>query len=371
MIDQRLKKLAQNLVNYSIKLKPNEKCLINAIDVPDEFVTEIIDNVWKCGGIPIVKTTSSKVKSHLTPNYTKEIIEFNTKLEIPLWESLQAAIIVDGSANPFNSNNVSPETKQLISRISNRKYHEIFDKNNVKWVLLNYPNNLSAFNSKMSDEQFENFYLDVCTFDYSKMKDAMVPLKKLMEKTDKVHIIAPNTDITFSIKNQSACICAGEYNIPDGEVFTSPIKTSVNGKVLYNVPCAVNGQIFENIQFIIKDGKIIEAKSTNNDELIKILDTDEGSRYFGEFALAVNPYINQPMYDILFDEKISGSFHMAFGTCLVEAPNGNKSGIHIDLIQIQTPEYGGGEIWFDDVLIRKDGKFVIDELKALNPENLK
>lgn len=370
MLNERYKKFAKNLVEYSVNIQPNEYCLINTIDVPDDFVCEIVDNVWKRGGIPIVKTSSSKINYHLTPNYNKQVIETITNLNIPLWQQVQAAIVVDGSKNPFNGKNIPSNVRQLMSTISSKKHHEIWDRNNVKWALLNYPNELSAFNAKMSNEEFENFYLDVCLVDYAKMKKAMEPLKKLMESTDKVHIISKNTDLTLSIKGQKACICAGEFNIPDGEVFTSPIKNSVNGFVTYNVPCAVSGEIFENIKFVIKNGKIVESSCTNDQILNQLLDTDEGSRYFGEFALGVNPYIKQPMYDILFDEKISGSFHMAFGTCLPEAPNGNASGIHIDLIQIQTPEKGGGEIWFDDVLIRKDGKFVLDELKPLNPENL-
>lgn len=370
MIDERLKKLAKNIVEYAVKIQKGEHCLVQTTDVPDEFIAELADNIWAAGGIPVVRISTSKINSHLTPHYTKEIIEDITEKNIPLWESVQAAIAIDGSPNHFDDKNIPPQVNKLLATISGKKRHEIWDRNNIKWVLLRYPNTNSAQNAKMSTEEFEDFYLNVCNLDYAKMGKAMIPLKKLMERTDKVHIIAKGTDLTLSIKGQKACICAGEYNIPDGEVFTSPVKDSVNGTVLFNIPCATHGEIFENIKLTVKDGKIIKAKCSNTEDFTKLLDTDEGSRYFGEFALGVNPYVKSPMYDILFDEKMSDSFHMAFGTCLSEAPNGNKSGIHMDLIQKQTPLYGGGEIWFDDVLIRKDGRFVLEELLPLNPENL-
>jgi aminopeptidase len=160
-------------------------------------------------------------------------------------------------------------------------------------------------------------------------------------------------------------------NIPDGEVFTAPIKNSVNGTITYNAPAVYQGVTFENIFFEFKDGKIIKAKSNDTQRLNKILDTDKGSRYIGEFSFGVNPYIAKPMKDGLFDEKISGSTHLTPGSCYDEAPNGNKSSIHWDLVYIQTPEYGGGEIYLDNRLIRKDGLFVVDELLMLNPDNLK
>jgi aminopeptidase len=224
--------------------------------------------------------------------------------------------------------------------------------------------------SAMSTEAFENLYFNVCNLDYSKMEKAMTPLVELMERTDKVRIVAPNTDLTFSIKGIPAIKCAGDCNIPDGEVYTAPVKDSVNGRISYNVPSTENGIRFTDISLLFKDGKIIEATSNNTKAINEIFDTDEGARYVGEFAIGFNPFVHSPMCDILFDEKIAGSIHFTPGMCYEDAPNGNKSAIHWDLVLIMRPEYGGGEIWFDDKLIRKDGLFVVDELKCLNPENL-
>jgi aminopeptidase len=196
-------------------------------------------------------------------------------------------------------------------------------------------------------------------------------LVELMNNTDMVKIKDPGTDLSFSIKDIPAIKCAGEFNIPDGEVFTAPVKNSVNGVIKFNIPQIEHGVTYENVRLEFKNGLIINATSNEDEKLNRFLDTDKGSRYVGEFALGVNPHITKPMKDGLFDEKIMGSFHFTPGRCYEEASNGNKSAIHWDLISIQTPEYGGGEIYFDGVLIRKDGLFVVDSLKCLNPDNLK
>ena len=243
--------------------------------------------------------------------------------------------------------------------------------NHTKWVILRYPNPSMAQLAGQSLDAFEDFYFDVCTLDYAKMNRAMEALAALMEKTDNVKIKGPGTDLSFSIKGIPAVKCAGECNIPDGEVYTAPVRESMNGIISYNTPSEEQGFTYENIVFEIKNGKIVDAKANNNERINQLLDTDEGARYFGEFAIGVNPYVLEPMKDTLFDEKIAGSFHLTPGAAYEDAFNGNKSAVHWDLVMIQRPEYGGGEIYFDDVLIRKDGLFVIPELECLNPENLK
>lgn len=243
--------------------------------------------------------------------------------------------------------------------------------NETKWVVMRYPNPSMAQLANMSQEAFEDFYFNVCTLDYKKMSKAMDSLVDLMNRTDKVQIKGPGTDLTFSIKGIDAVKCDGKCNIPDGEVYTAPVKDSMNGIISYNTPSEEMGFTYENIVFEVENGKIVKATANNNEKINALLDTDEGARYFGEFAIGVNPYILYPMKDTLFDEKIAGSFHLTPGMAYEDAFNGNKSAVHWDLVMIQRPDYGGGEIWFDDVLIRKDGMFVIPELECLNPENLK
>ena len=188
-----------------------------------------------------------------------------------------------------------------------------------------------------------------------------------MEKTDKVRIVGPNTDITFSIKGLPAIPCCGTCNIPDGEIYTAPVKNSVNGYITYNTPSPYQGNIYEDVHLEFENGKIVNCSAKENtDGLIKIFDTDEGSRYVGEFSFGLNPLILNPIGDILYDEKIKGSIHFTPGTCYKDCDNGNVSSVHWDLVLIQRKEFGGGEIYFDDVLIRKDGKFVLEQLKDLN-----
>lgn len=251
------------------------------------------------------------------------------------------------------------------------KTSTLFFVNNRRWVMLNFPTINLAKKSGMSFDQYEDFLLNVCTLDYSKMERAMKPLKEWMERTDQVRILSPGTDLTFSIKNIPAVICAGKNNLPDGEVFTAPVKESVNGTISFNTSSAYHGNVFQDITLSLQEGKIMKATSNQSDKMNRLLDGDEGSRYIGEFALGVNPYIMAPVGDILFDEKISGSLHLATGQAYQEADNGNRSSSHWDMVLIQRPEYGGGAIYFDDELIRKDGLFVPPELCDLNPNHLK
>jgi aminopeptidase len=203
------------------------------------------------------------------------------------------------------------------------------------------------------------------------MARAMVPLERRMRKADRVRIKSPGTDLTFSIKGIGAKTCKGDRNIPDGEVFSCPVKNSINGKIQFNTPTLYAGTKFENVLLEFKEGKVVRATSNNTKRLNEILDTDAGARYTGEFSLGFNPYILNPMCDILFDEKIAGSLHLTPGQAYEDCDNGNRSAVHWDMVLIQRPEWGGGEIWFDDELIRRDGMFVPKDLKGLNPANLK
>jgi aminopeptidase len=227
-----------------------------------------------------------------------------------------------------------------------------------------------AQQAQMSTEAFAEFFFRVCTLDYAAMIPGMKALKALMDKTDRVEITGPGTDLRFSIKGIGSVICGGEHNIPDGEVFSCPVKDSVEGHVTFNAPTLNRGIAFDNVRLEFSKGKVIKATANNTKALNKILDTDAGARFIGEFSLGFNPHILHPMRDILFDEKIAGSFHFTPGQAYDVAGNGNKSAVHWDMVCIQRKDYGGGEVWFDGKLIRKDGLFVPPALQALNPERL-
>lgn len=371
MTDPRNTKLASNLINYSCELKEGEKVLIEANGVETPLIKELIKETYKVNAIPFVSIKDNELERELLMNASKEQLDLRAKYEALRMKDMDAYIGVRASNNSSELSDVPEEKMNLYNRYFRAPVHSDIRVPSTKWCVLRYPNYSMAQSADMSTEAFEAFYFNVCNLDYSKMSKAMDSLVELMNKTNKVRLVAPGTDLTFSIEGIPAIKCDGKANIPDGEVYTAPVKNSINGTLAYNTPSAYNGFTFTDIKFEFKDGKIINATANNSERINEILNTDDGARYIGEFAIGVNPYILHPMKDTLFDEKIAGSIHFTPGASYDEAPNGNSSAIHWDLVLIQRADYGGGKIYFDDVLIRKDGIFVIDELKVLNPENLK
>ena len=369
-MDSRITKLAGLLVDYSCRLQKDDKVLIQYDGGSARpLVKEIIKKAYGAGALPFVNISDTSITREILMGIRDEQLDTMARHQLAQMKEMDAYIAVRASDN-------SSELSDVPTANMNRYFagtKEVLDYrvNNTKWVVLRYPNNSMAQLANMSLESFTDFYFDVCTMDYGRMSRAMDALKDLMERTDRVRIKGPGTDLAFSIKGMPAIKCAGEMNIPDGEVYTAPVRDSVNGVISYNTPSEEQGFTYESITFEVKDGKIVRAEANDTDRINRLLDNDDGSRYFGEFAIGVNPYILEPMKDTLFDEKIAGSFHLTPGMCYEDAPNGNDSALHWDLVMIQRPGYGGGEIYFDDVLIRKDGVFVIPELECLNPEELK
>lgn len=371
-MDSRIEKLAYNLVNYSCNVKENEKVYIDYIgDKTEDLARAIIKEVYKAKGIPFVHFTSNRVLREILLHCSEDQLKLMAEADVLQMSQADAYIGVRGANNIAELSDVPADKMKMYNQIYYTPVHFENRIPKTKWVVLRYPNAAMAQLADTSLEAFEDFYFDVCNLDYSKMGKAMEALVEYMNRTDKVRIVAPGTDLTFSIKDIPAVACDGHMNIPDGEVYTAPVKDSVNGVITYNTPSPNEGVTYENVCLEFKDGKIVKATSSDTKRINEVFDTDEGARYVGEFAIGVNPYILKPMKDILFDEKIAGSIHFTPGSCYDDAYNGNQSAIHWDLVLIQRPEYGGGEIYFDDVLIRKDGLFVVPELMCLNPENLK
>lgn len=369
-MDSRIKELAHNLIHYSCDLKPKEKVLIHVFGSSAyPLARQLVKEAYQAGGVPYVQLEDYSIHRELLLGCTEEQLKYSNALELERMKGMDAYIGIRASDNISELSDVPHEKLQLNTATGTAVLNERV--NNTKWVVLRYPNHSMAQLANVSLESFEDFYFNVCNLDYNKMSKAMDALVELMNRTDKVRIVGEGTDLRFSIKGIPAIKCDGTRNIPDGEVYTAPVKNSIQGHVTFNTPSVYQGFTYENIYFEFKDGKIVKATANDTEKINAILDMDDGCRYLGEFAIGVNPYILHPMKDTLFDEKIMGSVHLTPGRCYEEASNGNESQIHWDLVYIQTPEYGGGEIYFDDVLIRKDGVFVIDALTALNSENLK
>ncbi|MBE5773140.1 MAG: aminopeptidase [Clostridiales bacterium] len=371
MMDPRVEKLAYGLVNFSTRVQKGENVLIEVANGGEMLVKALVREVYKAGGNPFVWMKQTEIERELAMGYTEEQLKLRAEVDASLMSRMQAYIGFSAPLNSVELSDVPGEKMGMYSSLYGNPVHGKIRVPCTKWCVLRYPTPAMAQAAGMSMEAFEDFYFNVCNLDYSKMNRAMDSLKALMERTDKVRITGVGTDLTFSIKGLPAIKCAGEANIPDGEIYSAPVKDSVNGVITYNTPSTQDGFTYENVCLTFENGKIVKATANDTERINKVFDIDEGARYVGEFAIGVNPYITKAMNNILFDEKIMGSIHFTPGASYDDCFNGNKSALHWDLVFIQTPEYGGGDIFFDDVLIRHDGRFVLPELECLNPENLK
>ncbi len=356
------------LTGFSTGLKKGERVLIDAFDVPEAVVVALIRAARRRGALPFALSHQARITCELMRGAVKEQYAPHAGAELARMKKTDAYIALRGSGNIFENSDVPAASMQLVTGLMKPVQDQRV--NHTKWVVLRWPTPAMAQQAGMSTEAFEDFYFRVCTLDYGRMAPGMKALAGLMRRTDRVRVTGPGTDLGFSIKGIGAEECGGQRNIPDGEVFSCPVKDSVEGVVQFNTPSVYLGSSFDRIRLVFKQGRIVEAGGSDTRRLNEILDSDPGARYIGEFALGFNPHILQPMRDILFDEKIAGSFHFTPGQAYDECDNGNKSQVHWDMVCIQRPEYGGGEIRFDGKLIRKDGLFVPRALQKLNPDYL-
>jgi len=371
MKDPRMTKLAELLVRHSTNLQPGENLLIEAFDIPHECTAELMRVARQAGANVFVETYSSVVMRELMRDLGEDASTLMGQVDRGRMEKMHAYLGLRGTQNFAENSDVPDEKIKMWARNYGKPVHTEVRVPKTKWCVLRWPSPSMAQQASMSTEAFEDFYFRVCTADYTKMAKAVEPLTEIMSKADRVRLVGPGTDLAFSIKGIPCIPCTGEYNIPDGEIFTAPVRESMNGTIAYNTDTLYQGTVYTGITFTVRDGKIVEATAQSNAEkLNNMLDADEGARYFGEFAIGFNPYVFHPMKDTLFDEKIAGSIHLTPGQAYEEANNGNQSLIHWDIVLIQRPDYGGGELWFDDTLVRKDGEFVLPQLAELNPDRL-
>lgn len=367
MKDPRINKLANLLINHSCALRAGENVLIESIGAPKEIIIALIHEIKAVGANPFVSIKDDQIIRELCSCYTEEYVKMMADFELYTLKQMDAFIGIRAFMNISELSDVPRDKINNILKYYMQPVHLERKNEYTRSVLLRWPTAAMAQRADMSTEAFEDFYFNACIIDYTKLEKMLEPIVVLMQKTDKVRIVGPDdTDITFSIKGMPKNKETGKHNIPDGEISTAPIKDSIEGRIRFNVPSTYYGTTFEDICLDFKNGKVINANCNETDKFNKILDIDDGARYIGEFAFGLNPFITKPMKDIIFDEKIIGSIHLALGNAYNKCDNGNRSAIHWDLILIQTPEWGGGKIYFDDTLIRKDGNFVNGELFDTN-----
>jgi aminopeptidase len=369
-MDSRHEALADLLISYSCALVEGESVLVEAIDIPSPFVRALLRRAARAGARPFVQLRSQSVWRDLLLVADAEQLTTLAACDAALMREMDAYVGVRGSLNVSEWSDLPAEQVALYETHYWKPVHQDVRVADTRWVVLRWPTPSMAQLAQMSTEAFEDLYFRVCTLDYARMAKAMQPLAELMDATDRVRLVAPGTDLRFSIRGIPAVPCDGKLNIPDGEVFTAPVRDSVEGTIEFNTPTLYQGVTHESVRLDFERGRIVNASSSDPAHLQRVLDTDEGARSVGEFAIGFNPHITRPMKDILFDEKIAGSIHFTPGQAYEEADNGNRSKIHWDLVLRMDSAAGGGEIWFDDRLIRKDGRFVVPELEGLNPERL-
>jgi aminopeptidase len=368
MSDPRFLQLARALTRFSTRLQPGDRLLIDAYDIPVDMTVALIRAAREAGALPFVQINQNRVARELLAGAEDAQYELMAHLELARMQQMDAYIALRGSHNITEMSDVPGPRMSLATK----KLKPVIDHRvrKTKWCVLRWPTEAMAQQAGMSTEAFEDFFFRVCLLDYARMQPGMAALKDRLDRTDLVTIKGPDTELHFSVKGINTIVCGGTHNIPDGEVFTCPVRNSVQGYISFNAPTIYQGVGFDGIRLEFEDGKIVRATGNPEAKINEILDADEGARYIGEFSLAFNPHVLQPMRDILFDEKISGSFHFTPGQAYEDADNGNHSQVHWDMVCIQRPEYGGGEIYFDGELIRRDGLFLPEALQALNPDYL-
>ena len=366
MKDPRISQLAEVLVGYSTRVEPGDVVLISASGFESlPLVKELYILCLQKGAKYVeYEFTNSEISRHFYNNASEQQISFFPQHRLDFMKQVTVFIAISAGENSMVMAQANQQNMIAYAKVT----RPIADwrVKNTRWVITRYPTQGAAQEAKMSLEEYEDYLFAACCIDWNEESRKQDVLKQLMDSTGTVRIVASDTDLSFSIEGLPGIKCDGRFNIPDGEVFTAPVKTSVNGHITYNCPTIYQGKEFNNIRLEFKDGKVIKATSPGMDvALNKILDTDQGSRYVGEFAIGVNPGITEPMRNILFDEKIFGSIHFTPGQCYDECDNGNRSAVHWDMVKLLK---GDGEIWFDGVLIQKDGVFVHDDLVPLNPK---
>lgn len=368
MHDTRLDRLAKILIDHSCQVRAGDKVLIEAFDLPQPaLVCRLVELAAERGAHTLVTWKNNAVLRSLYRSASETSLGLAGDFEKGRMEEMDAYIGIRGAANSSEFADVPIERMDLYQRLWWHRVHSQIRVTKTRWVVLRYPTDAMAQAANMSSEAFEDFYFSVCTADYAQMARDQEPLVRRMQAAERVRLVGPGTDLQFSIREMPVRACHGQRNIPDGEVFTAPLRDSVNGTIRYNAPSRYQGTIFRDVAFEFREGRIVHAACTGETEkLNQVLDSDEGARYIGEWSIGCNNRVRQPMLDTLFDEKIGGSIHFTPGNAYEDCDNGNRSRVHWDLVLIQTPEWGGGEIWFDDVLLRKDGRFLPDDLQALN-----
>lgn len=370
MVDPRVRRLGEVLLQHSLRVQPGERIFLETFDIPPEVTACLVEMIAAAGAQPLVETRQNQVLAALYAAATESQMRLIGELELQRMGKVDGYIGLRGGANSSELSGVPEDRMSLHRRHVWKPVHIEQRCSHTRWVVLRWPAPAFAQSAGMSTRDFEDFYFRACCLDYGRMEEAVAPLQRRMAAANEIRLTAPGTDLVMEKGEIDAVPCTGRRNVPDGECFTAPLRDRVNGTIRFNTSTTYGGKVFDDVALELRDGRIVHASASDSAGLNRILDSDEGARYIGEVSLGFHPHILHPMRDTLFDEKIAGSLHFTPGAAYEVADNGNRSEVHWDMVLIQRPEYGGGEVYFDGELIRRDGLFLPDDLKPLNPENL-
>lgn len=364
--DPRMEATARVIARHALKIEPGHKVLVDALDDCEELMIAVIDAINEVGGLPFLLHQSLRVRRAWLMQADREQMDLWFDHNIAIRSDMDRILMIRGQDNWSELADVPPQTLRYFGNLHIRLGKER-KKEGRRVTIIRYPSKSLAQQRGMSTDAFTDLYFKLSTMNFKVLHREMEPLKEAIDNADDVRIVAPGTDLTFSIAGLTTNISAGTSNIPDGETAMGIVRESANGRIAYNVPSSHQGLVFRDIALTFKDGRIVGVEADEQEKMEAILDTDEGARYIGEFAIGVNPYLRTHMIDTLFDEKMAGSLHFTPGGTDSE---GNLSRVHWDIVQSHLPPYDGGEIYLDGRLWRKDGLFVDEALARLNPDKL-
>lgn len=358
MQDIRVEALAEILVNYSVKVKAGDVVLISATELAQPLVEQVYTKILEAGAFPRLKLSFS----NLTPLFYKHAqdAQLSTLLEIDEQEYRDADALINIKA-PANVKELSSVDPQKISRRM-KAMEPIMDivlGKDMRWVLVNYPTQALAQEAAMSLAEYEHFVYSATNIDWRRQSQEQERLKAVFDKGSEVRIQGPGTDLRLSIAGRVGEKCDGHKNMPDGEVFYAPIEDSAEGRITYDYPAIFQGQEVDGICLEFKKGVVVKATAEKNQPLLdSVLNIDEGARRLGEFGIGFNYGLDRFSKDILFDEKIGGTIHLAIGKAYPAIGGKNKSAIHWDMIKDLRK---GGILSLDGKVVQKDGVFMLDE----------
>lgn len=365
MISEYDQNLATLILEHSTEVEKGQNVMVQLIGLNGiGLLRALVEQIREKEAHPFINIEDADIQRMLIENGDDVFWKNQASIDkLPLMKQMDAFVGIRAAENIYENSRASKDANKAYSEHFLHPVHFEERVNNTNWCILRYPSPAFAMNAKMPTRTFTEFYYKACLVDYGRLEEAMKPLEKRLRSTNEIHLKGEGTDIRFSVKGQNWVPCFGKRNIPDGELFTSPVLDSINGVISY-APSVYQGKPFEFVKLEVENGTVVDFDSSNNEALKDILDTDEGSRRFGEFSFGLNPVIESPMYDILFDEKIYGSNHLTLGKDYEVAPNGNSSNIHWDLVCI------GANVYLDGELVREGRTFITEDLKGLNPDQL-